>query len=382
MRSTYKKVSGMTAEIKIRRCYGCGSTLQSADRYEPGYVSSARQDNDEGLCDRCYRLRHPQADSSQTVNKVYTRLIEKAKNSGALLCYVVDSFSLDSSIVAMLSDLLKGCKVIAIVNKVDLLPEIISTAELLDGVKSRFAKQGIQPLDYLLTSVGDKNAIQNIRPEIDKYRQGKDVYFVGTLRVGKSSLINEFLKYYQNDTGRNITRETIGDEETLTLTAIPLDANSTLYDTPGLFEPHSLLNQIDRKTLKYVIPRTRIKVRNETVKEGETLIFGALSYMTFEDCERTELEIFFSSDVEITKVKDSRAESTFTELCQNGEGHPSSPSIRDASALEKVDIFVPAGVGDVLLSISGFGRVRFFGNNQKISVYVPKGVGVFFNSDK
>lgn len=36
MRSTYKKVSGMTAEIKIRRCYGCGSLLQSQDRFEAG----------------------------------------------------------------------------------------------------------------------------------------------------------------------------------------------------------------------------------------------------------------------------------------------------------------------------------------------------------
>lgn len=104
MRSTYKKVSGMTAEIKIRRCYGCGSLLQSQDRFEAGFVSKKREGNDEGLCDRCFDLRHPSQGTNQTLDYDFAQLLMKARDKGALFCYVFDSFSFDASIVLGLSD--------------------------------------------------------------------------------------------------------------------------------------------------------------------------------------------------------------------------------------------------------------------------------------
>lgn len=53
------KASGLTAEIRVRRCYGCGAILQSNDPNEAGYIPKEKFDSDDqNLCERCYKLRH------------------------------------------------------------------------------------------------------------------------------------------------------------------------------------------------------------------------------------------------------------------------------------------------------------------------------------
>lgn len=75
---------------------------------------------------------------------------------------------------------------------------------------------------------------------------------------------------YDNETGRNITSERIGTEG-LTLTKIPLDKDSTLFDTPGIFNPTSILNQVERRTLKYIIPHVAVSAVEDNLKSGESM---------------------------------------------------------------------------------------------------------------
>ena len=53
------KASGVTQEIRVRRCYGCGAILQDTDPDEVGYVPPAKfESGEDTLCERCYKLRH------------------------------------------------------------------------------------------------------------------------------------------------------------------------------------------------------------------------------------------------------------------------------------------------------------------------------------
>ena len=119
MRSSYKKVSGMTAEIKIRRCYGCGGTLQAEDRYEPGFVNPGRYGADDGLCDRCYRLRHPHPEQAQTIDKDFVALLAKARKSGSLFCYVMDAFALYSLLIPGIADFF-GTNILVVIHQPDI----------------------------------------------------------------------------------------------------------------------------------------------------------------------------------------------------------------------------------------------------------------------
>lgn len=380
MRSSYKKVSGMTAEIKIRRCYGCGATLQSLDRFDSGYVSPERAKDDEGLCDTCFKLRHPSSANANAIDKDYVAMVNKGKADGALFCYVLDGFSLDASALPQLSELLKGARVLGVLNKVDVLPDEVSPAEAVKGLSGRLAEQGIALLGVVSTATSDDSSIVGLMAKVNDVRQGKDVYFVGGSKVGKSAIVNEYLKFFDNTTDRPVAKVKIGEGDA-TMTAIPLDEGSTLYDTPGVFDPRSLLSQVDRKAFRYVSPRTRVQARPFVLKPGEGLLLGALSYLTLEKGDRAELTAFFSKDVEIVPAKADRIADQFTELASTEKGRPASPTIRDSSALAKTEIALPDNGKETLLSIYGFGRFKLVSHGEVIAVYAPKGVAVGFRQE-
>ena len=93
------KASGVTAEIRVRRCYGCGAILQDQDPDEVGYIPKEKfESGDENLCERCYKLRHYskyKASGDFTID--YVTILSHAKEEGALVCYVLNAFSLEGS---------------------------------------------------------------------------------------------------------------------------------------------------------------------------------------------------------------------------------------------------------------------------------------------
>lgn len=374
MRSTYKKVSGMTAEIKIRRCYGCGSLLQSQDRFETGFVSKKREGNDEGLCDRCFDLRHPSQGTNQTLDYDFAQLLMKARDKGALFCYVFDSFSFDASIVLGLSDYI-GKNILAIFTKRDILPNTLQDDVIIEKFKARLAAIGINPVGILLVSAYQSFNFDEFFSAIEHYRNGKDVFFVGASQVGKSTLINNFLMNYDNETGRNITSERIGTEG-LTLTKIPLDKDSTLFDTPGIFNPTSILNQVERRTLKYIIPHVAVSAVEDNLKSGESMFLGALARIDNKGPSPLNFKLYFARDVIRTKTKIERADVEFTTLCGSGEGKPSSATVKSISDLEKNIVEIREGE-DCVVSIYGYGKLVFNKpNSATLEIYVPKGVTV------
>lgn len=373
MHSTYKKVSGMTAEIKIRRCYGCGYVLQGEDKFEQGYVSKKRTGKDDGLCDRCYDLRHSSLDTNQTLDSAFSELLTKARENGALFCYVFDSFALDASLIPGLSEII-GDNFIAIFTKKDILPTGWNESETIEGFKKQLQMNGLKPRDVMLTSAFQGFDFQSFMDTVDRYRNGKDVYFVGTNQVGKSSLVNNFLMNYDNETGRNITTEKIGTEG-LVLTAIPLDKDSTLFDTPGIFNPKSILNQVERRTLKYIIPHVAISSTSEELDGGYSLFLGALARIDNVGGEDAGLGFFFARDVIRTIVKTSEADVRFASLCLSGDGKPGSATVKSTADLEKHTFRIKDGRS--IISIYGYGKIVVNKCNEvTLDVYVPKGVGV------
>ena len=80
---------------------------------------------------------------------------------------------------------------------------------------------------------------------LNRLREGKDVYFIGVSQVGKSSIINAFLKNYQNKTDKFITTS-IYPGTTIDVIQIPVDNDSYFYDTPGIFHSRCIINNVER----------------------------------------------------------------------------------------------------------------------------------------
>lgn len=379
MRSTYKKVSGMTAEIKIRRCYSCGNILQSEDKFEPGFVSKKRAGKDEGLCDRCYDLRHPVEGTNQTLDNEFASLLTNAKNAGALFCYVFDSFAVDASIVPGLIEII-GSNILAIFTKRDILPQNVDDKEIIEKFKAQLSQNGINPKAIILTSAYQAFDYENFLSTIEKYRDGKDVFFVGASQVGKSALINNILMNYDNETGRNITSERIGSEG-MSLTEIPLDKSSTLFDTPGIFNPKSLLNQVERRTLKYIVPHVPVVAVKENIKSGESIFLGGLGRIDNISDKVIKTNLYFARDVVRVKSKIEKADSAFTSLVNSEEAKPASLTVKSISDLEKHRFTLPENA-PCYISICGYGKISIEkGEGQDIDVFAPKGVAVNLFTD-
>ena len=96
------KTSGLTAEIRVKRCYGCGAILQDQDPNEIGYVPTEKfQSEDETLCERCYKLRHYSSfKKTAGLNIDFVTILDHAKEENALAIYVVNAFSIQASVLS------------------------------------------------------------------------------------------------------------------------------------------------------------------------------------------------------------------------------------------------------------------------------------------
>lgn len=81
------KTSGLTKEIKIKRCYGCGAILQSDHKGQSGYILKSKLDsNEDQLCERCFKLRHySEDDGVPHFNEDYATILKRLKKIKLLL---------------------------------------------------------------------------------------------------------------------------------------------------------------------------------------------------------------------------------------------------------------------------------------------------------
>ena len=367
---------GLTAEIRIKRCYGCGAILQDQDPNEAGYIPTDKlESEDECLCERCYKLRHYSAFKEMPDFTVdYVTILSKAKEEDSLIVYVRNCFTLASSLLPGIGKYL-GKKVRVVLNERDLLPVSYSDEYLVSYAKQLLAKEGIEPLDIIITSSSGKGKnVDKRMADINKFRGGKSVFFVGAYQVGKSSLINCLLQDYSNRTNHRITTSPFPGT-TLDVISIPLDENSFLYDTPGIYNRYSMVSFLEPSITRYVLARNAIRLEEYTAKEGQSFLFSNFCRVDFVSGGKTRFLFFKSNDLRIERCKLAKADSAFNSICENPNRPIKSKKISSRSNLEKHSFQFEEGK-DYRVRIYGLGYFDIHGDKQVIDVYAPKGVKV------
>ena len=375
------KTSGVTAEIRVRRCYGCGAILQDQDPNEVGYIPPEKFKTEEDtLCERCYKLRHYskyKATGDFTID--YVTILSKAKEDNALVCYVLNAFSLQGSLLKGIGKYLSD-RVVIVLNKRDLLNKNYSEEYMISRCKALLEKENINPLDIIITSSGSDNSnIDTLVKAIDKYRDGKSVYFVGAYQVGKSSLINCLLLGYSNSTEKMITTSPYPGT-TLDVISIPLDDNSFIYDTPGIYNSASIVSFLEPEIIKYVLPRNEVRPETYLCKEGQSFLFSNFARFDFVKGDKTPFTFYKSNDLTLQRSKINKAESLFDDLCHNVNLETRSQKITSSSSLKKVS-FNCMDNTICRIIINGLGFVEFPGKGQIIDVYAPLPVEVTLESN-
>lgn len=368
---------------KVKKCYGCGALLQSSNEEELGYVPLKHLESDDiFLCQRCFKTHHYSADklSEPTISVDFFEIIKDIRKKKALVFYVVDVFTFESSFNSDINSALDGVEVILIANKVDLLPKSTNKAKLLKFVERHVEEAGLHVSKVILTSSKKNYNIDEVIEEINRLNENRDVYFIGAVSSGKSLLIKTLLKNYKNETSRYITTS-VYPNTTVAVQQIPISEKTTIFDTPGISITNSLISKVEKPVIKQIVPRGEIKARTYQLFSKNSIIIGGLARLDFLDGPFTSFTFYFSDDVKITRSFTASADHSMDSLIKNKKITPLSnivTSVKDFDAFE----FTTHEDRKYDIAWNGYGFVSFKGSGRKVRIFAPRGVAISYNESK
>lgn len=356
-------------------CFGCGAELQCDHEDESGYVPKEVLDRKTAtLCKRCFRLQHYNEEEKKIdVEGDYVKILYRAKRTRSLIVYVIDFFSYSFAFINAINKAIKGLDIILVANKRDILPKSLKD-ERLEKILYKTAKdKGLKVVDIILTSSSKNYHIEELLEEIEERRKGRNVYFVGAVSVGKSSLINVLLKNFANETKKFITTSPYPGT-TIDVIEVPLDNKSFIFDTPGLPLENSIISKVERSVVLKLTPQKEMKARTYQLNSEQALLFGGIARFEFLDGKRTNFTVFASNDVQIQRSKLEKSESSFFALIQNKGTKPISKNLLTKDKFETKEFEL--GKGGYEIGIAGLGWIHFKTDSIKINIVVPNGTDI------
>ncbi|UFT97846.1 ribosome biogenesis GTPase YqeH [Radiobacillus kanasensis] len=353
-------------------CQGCGVDVQSDDETLPGYVPASALKKEPIICKRCFRLKHYNEiqDVSYTDDD-FLKMISQIRDAEGLILNIVDIFDFSGSVIPSLKRLTGHNPILLIGNKVDLLPKSTNLNRLKMWMKRSANELGLEVEDVFLISSTKGTGMDKLTSQIETYRNGKDVYVVGSTNVGKSTFINRLIN--QTTGVKDAITTSYFPGTTLGFIDIPLDEKTSLYDTPGVINRAQISHYVSEADLKVITPTKEVKPRVYQLNDKQTLFFGGLARLDFEKGDRSSFICYFSNTLNIHRTKLDNASDLYER--QLGEVlHP--PDEKSKSTLpplkaqsfkikeEKTDIVFP-GLGWVTVP-----------PGVTVTAHSPKGVTV------
>ncbi|MDQ0221649.1 ribosome biogenesis GTPase YqeH [Streptococcus moroccensis] len=356
-------------------CIGCGAQIQTTDKAQAGYTPKAALD--KGLetgqlyCQRCFRLRHYNdiVDVNMTDDD-FIRLLHEVGESDALVVNVIDIFDFNGSVIPGLARFVAGNDVLLVGNKQDILPKSVKTGKVTQWLTERAHEVGLRPIDVVLTSAQNKQAIKELIDKIEELRKGRDVYVVGVTNVGKSTLINAIIQEITGD--KDIITTSRFPGTTLDKIEIPLDDGSYIFDTPGIIHRHQMAHYLSAKNLKYVSPRKEIKPKTYQLNPGQTLFLGGLGRFDFVTGDKQGFTAYFDNELDLHRTKLEGATAFYDKHAGTLLTPPSQEELADLPALVRHEFSIKEKTDIVF---SGLGWIRVTGP-AVVAGWAPDGVDV------
>ena len=323
----------------MSKCIGCGVKLQTNNNEELGYTTNL----DNKLCERCFRIRNYN-DYKFVIkdNNDYINILKDINKTNDLVVLVVDLFNISK----YLNDISKYIdnNVLLVLTKRDILPKSCYDEKF----KEYFKNYNLNILDTVVVSSNKNYNLDTLYEKINNYKTSDKVYVVGFTNSGKSTLINKIIYNYSSSdmviTTSNLPSTTI---DSIT---VKVNDDLTLIDTPGLLDLGDIINFIDSKTLKRIIPNKEIKPITYQIKDKQTILIDELVRLDLTD--KNNMTIYMSNNLKVKRLfKDTNA-------------------LKD---LKKYELDVECD-NDVV--IQGLGFIKFT-HKSKIVLYTKENVSVY-----
>ena len=366
---------------RVLRCYHCGAILQCDNPNEKGYILPESLNRATPIqiiyCDKCFETMKAfnNSELDQNVDKEVLKILEDAFATDAYIIWVVDLFSFNGILNSEIANRVKKLNVTVIGTKRDLFPSSVKDESLIAYLDERFSEYGIKAKTIRLVDISNKIDAKALIAAMNNARKGHDVYMIGNLTSGKTSLINKALKGFENKTNRQI--RTIKYPGThVDVLEIPLSRSSFFYELPGLSQDTSIVNKLEKETAKQIVPKKDIKVTTRNMLPGDAIMVGSLAAFEMIKGKATAFKIFAAEGVETKKVSIKRLDDAIKE---NNIRRSVRPVSERLVSFHDYDMFEFAMENDKKwhdISIEGLGWLSFISQGQIIRVRLPKGVAL------
>ncbi|MCT2537634.1 ribosome biogenesis GTPase YqeH [Aquibacillus koreensis] len=354
-------------------CQGCGVSIQSERPNEAGFAPASALEKETIICKRCFRLKHYNEvqDVSYTDDDFLT-MISQIRNTKGLIVKIVDIFDFNGSFISSLQRLTGNNPVLLVGNKVDLLPKSTNKSKLIQWMKKSASDLGVKVQDVYLISAAKGIGMDQLEAAIADYRAGRDVYVVGSTNVGKSTFINRLI---DRSTGVNDAITTsYFPGTTLGFIDIPLDEQSSLYDTPGVINRGQMAHYLSDQDLKVITPNKEIKPRVYQLNEKQTLYIGGLARFDFEKGDKQSFVCYFANQLSIHRTKLENAEQLYEKHVGEMLSPPNEETLKSLPALNGKSMRIEDSKVDIVFP--GLGWITIPNGGVTITAFSPKGVPV------
>ncbi|WP_434334319.1 ribosome biogenesis GTPase YqeH [Mycoplasma capricolum subsp. capricolum] len=285
----------------MKSCLGCGSLLQTTNKFEQGYVN----DSEHAYCLRCFKIKNynqlvdSEINDKQFINKIST-LVKNNKNNNLVFYYVLDIFDLFGSRILEIENLIKDFKVILVVNKIDLLPKSVKLEKIRNYINNIFKNSSLKNVEIFLTSANKINLVEPLLNKVIKNNKNQQ-YFIGASNVGKSSLINKMLEINQLIPSIVVSKFF---NTTLDFIEIQLDKNTTIFDSAGVSRKNSIANLMNKRFQSYCYFKKEIQQFTYQLTNNNSIFFSGLCWFDYISLnnQKTSFHIYTNKEINLHRT--------------------------------------------------------------------------------
>jgi hypothetical protein len=283
---------------------------------------------DRVLCERCWNLKRSSKVVSVAVTAEYFKEIVKPikeLKTRPLIIKMVDLFDFHGSFIPSFRKFVGNNRVMIVASKYDLLPKDAHVARIRSWIYTESKKFGIEPIAVALIS-NKGFGVRELADQMEHYREGSDVYVMGSANVGKSTFINMLIDIFKGPKDKKVTVSPVPGT-TLNFLSLPIGNNSFLYDTPGIITDKQIYQYLSSDELKKIMPKKQINPSVYRLEPGSTLFLGGLARFDYlEGPPLVYFTLFASNEIYVHKTTIEKAD----ELYENQVGALLTPPFQSS----------------------------------------------------
>ena len=263
----------------VKKCLGCGVTLQNIDKKKIGYVPDLKFK----ICMRCHRLRHYGELKKELVSKDNDTIIKIINNNKKHVFFLIDFLNISNEVIDTYKKF-RYTKTL-LVTKKDIIPRSIKDSSIIDYLRNNYQ---INEDIYLVSAKDSMNKNIIIKEMINKSLNS--CYIVGYTNSGKSTLINTLLD-------EKVITESFLPDTTLDFLNIKID-NLVITDTPG-FKYKKNIMDINNSLIKKANCKKIIKPITYQMKDNTSLLIE--NDLVINNFGGNSITIYFSNDINLER---------------------------------------------------------------------------------